>query len=208
MTPDQDPSTLPQKNKSKDHCEARVFKFIAFAALVLLLYLINVLDPTFYGHVFHLVKGGDMEEAVCFLRSYGPWAIVISFFLDVFINAAGFLPSIFMSTANGVVFGLPIGITISWAAESVGVIISFLIMRYFLRATAEKVIIKSNNLKKQRPGGHGPGQDSALFSVGDSYLPGGHQPDEPAGLCDCHFSRKISLHLFGSGGGPRYRQLS
>ena len=148
MTPDQDPSTLPQKNKSKDHCEARVFKFIAFAALVLLLYLINVLDPTFYGHVFHLVKGGDMEEAVCFLRSYGPWAIVISFFLDVFINAAGFLPSIFMSTANGVVFGLPIGITISWAAESVGVIISFLIMRYFLRATAEKVIIKSNNLKK------------------------------------------------------------
>mgnify|MGYP000335078949 CR=1 FL=1 len=92
MTPDQDPSTLPQKNKSKDHCEARVFKFIAFAALVLLLYLINVLDPTFYGHVFHLVKGGDMEEAVCFLRSYGPWAIVISFFLDVFINAAGFLP--------------------------------------------------------------------------------------------------------------------
>ena len=40
------------------------------------------------------------------------------------------------------------GILISWTAESVGVIISFLIMRYFLRAYAEKVIEQSNSLKR------------------------------------------------------------
>lgn len=74
--------------------------------------------------------------------------IVVSFFLDVLINALGFLPSIFLSTANGVIFGLPLGITVSWLAETVGVVLNFFVLRYFLRDEAEKLITKSNNLKR------------------------------------------------------------
>lgn len=69
-------------------------------------------------------------------------------FLDVLINALGFLPSIFLSTANGVIFGLPLGITVSWLAETVGVVLNFFVLRYFLRDEAEKLITKSNNLKR------------------------------------------------------------
>lgn len=133
---------------AKDHGSEGTFKIIAFAGLLGILALIHFLDPSFYPQIIHLARGGNIQETVDFLRSFGPWAVAISFLLDVFINAAGCLPSIFLSTANGVVFGLPLGILISWAAESVGVILSFLIMRYFLRSTAEKVIAKSNNLQR------------------------------------------------------------
>ena len=40
------------------------------------------------------------------------------------------------------------GIIISWLAETVGVIISFLLMRTILRSSAEKIIAKSSALKK------------------------------------------------------------
>ena len=74
--------------------------------------------------------------------------MVISFALDVLINALGFLPSIFFSTANGLLFGVVPGIIISWLAETVGVVLSFMIMRYILRDTAHKVIEKSEFLLK------------------------------------------------------------
>ena len=68
--------------------------------------------------------------------------------LDIFVNAVGFLPSYFISTANGLVFGMWPGIIISWLAETIGVVISFYIMRYFLRDTADKFIAKSTVLMK------------------------------------------------------------
>lgn len=75
-------------------------------------------------------------------------AMLVSMVLDIFVNAVGFLPSIFISTANGLVFGMWPGIIISWLAETIGVVISFYIMRYFLRDTADKLIAKSTVLMK------------------------------------------------------------
>ena len=47
---------------------------------------------------------GDMQETIDYIRSFGVWAMLFSFCLDVLVNALGFLPSIFISTANGVIF--------------------------------------------------------------------------------------------------------
>jgi uncharacterized membrane protein YdjX (TVP38/TMEM64 family) len=124
------------------------FKLIAFLLLAALLGGIHFFCPEVTHNLWLLTKGGSIDETVAYLRSFGPWAIFISFALDVLINALGFLPSIFLSTANGVIFGLPIGITISWLAETLGVVINFVILRYFLRSSAEKLIIKSNNLRR------------------------------------------------------------
>ena len=56
-------------------------------------------------------------------------------------------PSIFLSTANGLIFGLPLGIAVSWLAETTGVVLSFLLMRFFFRNTAEKLIRKADRLQ-------------------------------------------------------------
>lgn len=133
---------------NKDYINESYVKIGAFIGIVVLVLLIHFLVPGFFQKIWVLSAKGDLRGTIEFLRSFGPWAILISFLLDVFINAVGFLPSIFLSTANGVVFGLPIGVTVSWVAESVGVIISFVFMRYFLRGTAEMVIEKSNSLKR------------------------------------------------------------
>ena len=137
-----------QNNVEKDKIPEGTFKLIAFGCLVLIIYGIHHFAPEFFHKVLVLSTRGDIKGTARFLNSFGPWAIIVSFLLDVFINAVGFLPSIFLSTANGLIFGLPLGIAISWVAESVGVILSFLVMRYFLRDTAEQLIEKSNNLKR------------------------------------------------------------
>ena len=144
----QEPITEQGKTGDKDLISEGTFKLIAFGCLILILFGIHHFAPQFFHRVVVLSTRGDIKGTARFLNSYGPWAVVVSFLLDVFINAVGFLPSIFLSTANGLIFGLPLGVTISWVAESVGVIISFMVMRYFLRETAEQIIATSNNLKR------------------------------------------------------------
>lgn len=98
--------------------------------------------------LFTFAVSGDVDALAEYFRSYGAWAMLISFVLDVLINAGSVFPSIFISTANGLIFGLPMGILISWLAETTGVVISFWLMRYLFRSTAEKMIAKSSMLMK------------------------------------------------------------
>ena len=98
--------------------------------------------------LFTFAVSGDVDALAEYFRSYGAWAMLISFVLDVLINAGSVFPSIFISTSNGLIFGLPMGILISWLAETTGVVISFWLMRYLFRGTAEKMIAKSSMLMK------------------------------------------------------------
>lgn len=124
-----------------------ITKIVAAVLLVILVVGVQLLAPDFFRHTLQLVVSGNVTGLVEYLRSFGPWAILISFLLDVLINAASIFPSIFLSTANGLIFGLPLGILISWLAETVGVVISFYLMRFFFRSTAEAIIAKSDSLK-------------------------------------------------------------
>lgn len=89
-----------------------------------------------------------MRGTIAYLHSFGIYAVFMSFFIDVVINIVGFLPSIFISTANGLIFGLFWGVIISWLAETVGVLISFYVMRTLFRGMAMNIINKSKTLKK------------------------------------------------------------
>ena len=124
-----------------------LFKLGSLFILAFIIFIIYYLNPEFYSKLWILSISGDIDGTVKYLQSFGVWAIVISFILDVLINVAGFLPSIFLSTANGLLFGIPLGILISWSAESVGVILSFFVMRFLLRDFALKIIEKSEKLK-------------------------------------------------------------
>lgn len=122
-------------------------KLSVVGIFLLLICGIHWFDSGFFEKTFKLAICGNVSGLADFLRSYGPWAIVISFLIDVLINAGGIFPSIFISTANGLIFGLPLGITISWLAETTGVTISFFLMRFLFRDSAESIIKKSNTLE-------------------------------------------------------------
>lgn len=126
----------------------RTVRFVAGLLLLLLLGAVAWLCPGFFSRLSHVLACGSMEETIAYIQSFGAGAVVVSFFIDVLINALGFLPSIFVSTANGVLFGVVPGILISWLAETTGVILSFLLMRTVLRGAAERLIQKSPYLTK------------------------------------------------------------
>ncbi|MDQ0203814.1 TVP38/TMEM64 family protein [Pectinatus haikarae] len=122
-------------------------KIAGYALIIILVGSIYIISPNFYNDLFRVILSGDMKEIAAYIDSFGNLAIFFGFMLVLLINIVG-LPSIFAITANGLLFGPAIGIIISWIAETVGVILGFLLMRTILRPSAEKLIHKSTRLSK------------------------------------------------------------
>ena len=120
---------------------------IAAALLIVALFgTIHLAAPEFLPEVFDLLSRGDIVETAEYIKSYGSLAVVFSFLLTLFVNAIGFPPAIIFSTANTLIFGIVPGIVLSVVAETVGVTISFILLRFFFRNSAKKIIQKSKRL--------------------------------------------------------------
>ena len=86
------------ENKTKWYRDPDVItKIIAVAFLVLLGCCIHFFAQDFFDKTLKLAISGNVNALAEYLRSFGPWAIVISFLLDVFINAASIFPSMIFS---------------------------------------------------------------------------------------------------------------
>lgn len=81
-------------------------------------------------------------------RGLGIWAVVISLGLNILQTFIVFMPSVFLSGANAIVFGLFWGTLISWLGEVIGAAIAFVVYRYFGRATVEELENSREYLKK------------------------------------------------------------
>lgn len=87
------------------------------------------------------------ENLVQFFEVLGLWAIVASIIINIVVSILGVVPSIFITAANILVFGLPLGIGISIAGEALGAIISFYLYRLGIHQlrkiqTNQKAIIR------------------------------------------------------------------
>lgn len=123
-----------------------IVKAGALVAIGLLFLIIHLVNPAFLPHLVGLLARGDIQETALYIESFGIWAVVFSFFLTLFVNALGFPPAIIFSTANTLIFGIVPGIVLSCVAETAGVTITFLLLRFFFREAAEKIIAKSRML--------------------------------------------------------------
>ncbi len=150
-----------------------VVKLTAAVLLMILAVGTYLAQPDLFATVWFLATSGDISGTIEFLRSFGAWAIVISIIIDILINMVGFLPSIFISTANGIVFGIGPGIVISWFAETIGVILSFILMRTVLRSSAEELIKKSKMLQKIDDFSGSSGFQMMLIARTLPYFPSG-----------------------------------
>ena len=125
-----------------------VLKIGAALAIILLFVIIHLIAPEFLPELFALLASGDIPATVEYIRSFGEGAIVFAFLLTLFTNALGFPPAVIFSTANVILFGIVPGIILSCVAETVGVTIAFVLMRFYFREAAEKAIAKSPFLAK------------------------------------------------------------
>ncbi len=87
----------------------------------------------------------NVDQIAEWLRSWGLAAAVLSILLNIFISITGILPSIFLSGANAVVFGLTGGFFISLIGEVIGASIAFYLYR--LGVNKSKKINKLTDLK-------------------------------------------------------------
>ena len=124
----------------------RMVKVAAALAIVLLFLIIHLADPAFLPHLWGLLSRGDIQETAAYIASFGEWAVLFSFLLTLFVNALGFPPAIIFSTANTLIFGIFWGIFLSVTAETVGGLLSFVLLRFFFRDAAEKIINKHPTL--------------------------------------------------------------
>lgn len=123
-------------------------KLYCLATLCIGLSLIYFVNPTPWEQIARLLLSGDLSAIIDYIRSFGTYAMLVSIMIVIFINVVAVLPNIFLLAANGIIFGIIPGTIISWLAESIGVIISFFIMRYFGQDGATALIRRSNMLKK------------------------------------------------------------
>ena len=124
------------KQHVKQQSDAKM-KLIILAVIFSLFALIYVINPGFYRTMYYLSVNGDLNGTISYLRSFGSYAVLVSILLDVLVNVSGVLPSIFISTANALVFGL------FW-----GFILSFLLMRLMFRDLARHLMEKNRLIRR------------------------------------------------------------
>ncbi|UED72561.1 TVP38/TMEM64 family protein [Brevibacillus sp. DP1.3A] len=85
----------------------------------------------------------NIEALAEWIRSLGMLGIIGSILLNIVISVAGVLPSIFLSGANAVVFGLYGGFLISLTGEVVGACIAFFLYRFTIKKADRREKLKS-----------------------------------------------------------------
>ncbi len=103
-------------------------KFIYTIPLLIVLIIFLLTGDT--STLLELVRSRDTNEIANTIASYGPAAILVSLFLNTLISVLGVLPSIFLTMANTLVFGLYGGFLVSYAGELLGAVITFLLYRW------------------------------------------------------------------------------
>ncbi len=121
----------------------QLWPWLAFAALTA---AIHLAQPAFFAEIWQLIMAGDVQDTVAYLRAYGAWTVAVSIIINIIINLSGILPTVLISGANAVVFGLGGGIVVSWLGECLGTIIAFLLWRSLLQKAARRLICRSPRL--------------------------------------------------------------
>lgn len=119
------------KNKSK---------WIVLSILILLClsYFFIPAVNSFVGEIARTLGSADVDKVIEYIRGYGPYAMLISFFLMVFQSVAAPIPAFLITFANAAIFGWWQGAILSWTSAMVGALVCFLIARSLGRDTVEK----------------------------------------------------------------------
>lgn len=84
----------------------------------------------------------DVESVKEYIRSFGAWAVVISFIMMILQSIAAPIPAFFITFANAAIWGWWKGAILSWTSAMAGAAICFGISRLYGRGVAEKFASK------------------------------------------------------------------
>ena len=85
-----------------------------------------------------VLGSANVDAVIEYIRSFGPYAMVFSFFLMVFSSLIAPLPAFMITLSNAAIFGWWQGAILSWSSAMVGSALCFLLSRGLGRDVVEK----------------------------------------------------------------------
>jgi uncharacterized membrane protein YdjX (TVP38/TMEM64 family) len=128
--------------KSKKSKRAIKYSIIAILALLLLSYLLIPSVKSNVNVLFTLFSSMNVDMVVGYVRSFGVYAVVVSFFLMMFQSLIAPLPAFLITFANAAIFGWWQGAILSWTSSMAGAALCFYIARILGRDAVEKITSK------------------------------------------------------------------
>ena len=110
--------------------------------IIVVLYIWNPQVNSKINYIFMLFSSMSVESIFGYIRSFGPYAVAVSFFLMVFQSVAAPLPAFLITFANATIWGWWRGAILSWSSAMAGALLCFLIARVAGRDVVEKLTTK------------------------------------------------------------------
>ncbi|MEW8995241.1 TVP38/TMEM64 family protein [Clostridium sp.] len=118
---------------------------ILIITIIIALVLVYFFIPTFNSKVngiFMLFSAMSIESIAEYIRSFGIYAVLVSFLLMMFQSVAAPLPAFLITFANATIFGWWKGALLSWTSSMAGAALCFYIGRILGRDAVEKLTSK------------------------------------------------------------------
>lgn len=126
--------------KNKKRVAQIIILVLIVAAVVSYLFIPSVKSKM--NGIFTLFSSMSVENIMGYIRSFGIYAVLVSFLLMVFQSVAAPLPAFLITFANAALWGWWRGALLSWSSAMVGALICFYIARICGRDVVEKLTTK------------------------------------------------------------------
>lgn len=131
---------MKRKLSSKNNL-LKIIVAVLLAALVLSYYFIPKVNSVFNG-IFSVLSSMNVEKVAAYIRSYGVYAVIVSFLLMMFQSLAAPLPAFLITFSNAAIFGWWQGAILSWTSAMAGAALCFYIAKILGRDAVEKITSK------------------------------------------------------------------
>jgi len=122
----------------------RTVKCLVIALIVILVasYLLIPRFNSFINGLFMLFSSMSVDMIIGYIRSFGIYAVIVSFFLMMFQSLVAPLPAFLITFANAAIFGWWQGAILSWTSSMAGAALCFYIAKLLGRDVVEKITSK------------------------------------------------------------------
>jgi len=126
---------------SKNKRSIKIIIVALLAALVISYLSIPKLN-SFINGLFMLFSSMSVDMIAGYIRSFGIYAVIVSFLLMMFQSLAAPLPAFLITFANAAIFGWWQGAILSWTSSMAGAALCFYIAKILGRDFVEKITSK------------------------------------------------------------------
>lgn len=128
---------MEEENK-KNKWIGRIIILVLLAVALLCYFFVPSVN-TAAKHIFSLLSSMDVEAVAQYIRSFGVWAVAVSFLLMILQSVVAPIPAFLLTFANAAIFGWWKGAILSWTSAMAGAAVCFFIARILGRDAVVKL---------------------------------------------------------------------